>query len=280
MKITIIGLGLIGGSFGLALRRLTGYETIGYDKNTDHRQSADKLGLVNKTVDSVDEAIRDADLIILSVPVDSIESLVLETLDKISPNQYVVDFGSTKESICQAVKKHPRRRNFLAAHPIAGTEHSGPGAAIENLFQDKVMILCEEKSTSKGLVQLFRGLCADMHMKVSMLSAKDHDRHLGYVSNLSHAISFALSNAVQGAEKTDKRLLELAGSGFESTVRLAKSSPEMWTPIFLKNKEYVLESLHNFSNEIHEIMNFVEEEDSKGLETYLTNGRKIRKILR
>ncbi len=280
MKVSIIGLGLIGGSFGLALKSIGEVHITGWDQNPANLRKALELGLIDQKAHSVEECFSESDWIFLAIPVDAIETLLPGFLDRLREDQWVVDFGSTKEAICQTVEDHNLRRQFLAAHPIAGTEYSGPESAFSSLFQDKTMIICESEKTSDSLVEAFSSLCRSLSMKLSYLSARDHDKHLAYVSHLSHVIAFGLSNAVLSEEKEDNRILDLAGSGFDSTVRLAKSSPEMWTPIFIKNRRFLLEAIDNFMKETGKIRDFLSREESEEIFKFLQNGREIRKILK
>ncbi len=280
MNISIIGLGLIGGSFGLALKNSFDHLTIfGWDNDSANLNKALDLGLVDHGLGSLDEALRRADRIYLAIPVDAIEALLPEVLNNISDDQCVIDFGSTKGSICEQVKDHPRRHQFVAAHPIAGTEYSGPDAAFAGLLPEKVMIICDREMSEKKFIDEFEGLCTSLQMKTAYLNSEDHDRHLAYVSHLSHAIAYGLSNTVLEEEKSDNKILELAGSGFASTVRLAKSSPDMWTPIFFKNRKFILEGLENYLKDLNRFRDLLEEKDVDGLHDFLNRGREIRKIL-
>ncbi len=279
MNISIIGLGLIGGSFGLALKEHTDFRIRGWDINQKNLKKAKELGIVDEIESTLDGVIPNADLIVLAIPVDQIEELLPSILDKIEQHQFVVDFGSTKAAICRNVKDHTNRNRFLAAHPIAGTEYSGPEAAFLGLYKDKMMILCDPDFSDGGIVEQFKMICSSIGMNCIELSSEDHDKHLAYVSHLSHVIAFGLSNTVLEIEKEDNRILELAGSGFASTVRLAKSDPAMWVPIFLKNREHVLEGLNRYLKDMKNFKDFLESENEQELTKFLESGRKIRKIL-
>ncbi|XOV91421.1 MAG: prephenate dehydrogenase [Bacteroidota bacterium] len=281
MKILFIGTGLIGGSFSLALqeKKVLG-QAGGYSRNPINLDKSISLGIIQKKFLTLEEGISWADWIILSIPVDAIVKLLPAILDQINSNQAVIDFGSTKGSICEVVRNHKNRSRFIAAHPIAGTEYSGPEAAFPNLFEKKSMLICERELTDSELMQRFEKLCIDLTMKVDFLSATDHDRHLAYISHLSHVTSYALSNAVLDKEKDGSVILEMAGSGFASTVRLAKSSPEMWAPIFLDNKKMVMEALSQYTNHLTKFQQLLENDDIEGLLTFLREGREIGKILK
>ena len=280
MKTTIVGLGLIGGSFGLAMPRKPGDEITGWDSSKENLDQALELGIVDMGASSLEEALEAADAIYLAIPVDQIVATLPMVMDGLQPSQFVCDFGSTKLDITRAVNGHPKRGRYLAAHPIAGTEYSGPGAAFRALYNQKVMIICEEELTDKDVVKHFESICQALSMKTVYLSSEDHDRHLAYVSHLSHVIAYGLSNTVLEEEKGDNRILELAGSGFESTVRLAKSSPEMWVPIFLQNRVFLLEGLDNYLNDLQTFKTHLEGKDHEALIDFLAKGRKIRKILK
>lgn len=280
MKFSIIGLGLIGGSYALSLKKRFEDLTIyGWDNEPSHLEKAAELGIIDHSCKSMDEAIRVGGWILVAIPVSVIEQQLPTILDKIQPGQVIIEMGSTKDTICKAVADHPKRNQFIAAHPISGTEYSGPEAAFDSLFEDKVMIVCEEEKTSVEHIDAFRKQCKALGMSTTYLDAEEHDVHLAYVSHLSHVISFGLSKTVLEKEEDEKKILDLAGSGFASTVRLAKSSPEMWTPIFLKNRKAVLESLDHYLEHIQDFKRLLESENGDAIKKYLEEGRGIRKIL-
>ncbi|MEP1094764.1 MAG: prephenate dehydrogenase [Cyclobacteriaceae bacterium] len=280
MKISIIGLGLIGGSYALSLKkRFEDLEIYGWDENQGHLNRAVELGLIDKTCDSSSNALQKGEWIFLAIPVNTVEVLLPSLLDQLTENKVVIDFGSTKKLICDGVKDHPKRSQFIAAHPISGTEYSGPEAAFDSLFEDKVMIVCEKEKSEPAAIENFRRQSKALGMSTTYLSAEEHDIHLAYVSHLSHVISFGLSRTVLDKEEDEGKILDLAGSGFESTVRLAKSSPEMWTPIFLKNRDAILESLDKYQRRIVEFRELLDKKDESGIQEYLQKGRAIRKIL-
>ena len=280
MNILIFGTGLMGGSFALALRRVDPSLRIGgWDHSPENRQEAKRLGIVDEVFESQKSAVSWAECIILTVPVSVILGEIQGLLDLLREDQFIIDFGSTKNSICQAVADHPARSRYIAAHPIAGTEHSGPEAAFAELYHGKVMIACEHEKSAIEIVKVFVRWCESLVMGLTFMSAEEHDKHLAYISHLSHVIAFGLSQTVLDKEKNGEVILELAGSGFASTVRLAKSSPEMWTPILLDNKVSVLESLDSFMEQLGIMKKLIREDDSESLQQYLLEGRKIRKIL-
>jgi prephenate dehydrogenase len=280
MRISIVGLGLIGGSYALSLKkRFEDISIYGWDENESHLATARDLGMIDYTSTSIEDAVTNANWVILAIPVDTIQQKLPDLLSSLNKNQVVIDFGSTKKQICDSVKNHPKREQYIAAHPIAGTEYSGPNAAFSSLYEDKVMIVCEPEKTEVTHLDAFRKQCKVLGMTTTYLAADDHDIHLAYVSHLSHVIAFGLSRTVLQKEESDNKILELAGSGFESTVRLAKSSPEMWTPIFMKNKEAILDSLDHYILSMTDFRALLAKQDSAGIQDYLEKGREIRKIL-
>lgn len=279
MKVYIIGLGLIGGSMALDIQRI--YENaliIGMDSNENHLEEAFSLGLIHQKGNINDDF--DGDFVILSVPVDVALVLLPKILDNISENTIVIDVGSTKKPICETVENHPKRSNFLATHPIAGTEFSGPKAASENLFEDKVNILCEIEKTAykkqEKALELFRNL----KMRIRYMEPKSHDKHIAYVSHLSHISSFMLGKTVIEKEKDEKDIFDMAGSGFESTVRLAKSSPAMWTPIFKQNKKQIVKSLEEYIVNLSSFKSYLESDDYESIFNEMKNTNRIKEILK
>jgi len=279
MKVYIIGLGLIGGSMALDIQRLyENAEIIGIDSNENHLNEALSLGLIHQK-GNLDDGF-DGDFVILAVPVDVALLLLPKILDNISDNTIVIDVGSTKKPICESVENHPKRSNFLATHPIAGTEFSGPKAAIENLFEDKVNIICEIEKTAykkqEKALELFRNL----KMRIRYMEPKSHDKHIAYVSHLSHISSFMLGKTVIEKEKDEKDIFDMAGSGFESTVRLAKSSPSMWTPIFKQNKKQIVKSLEEYIANLSSFKSFLESDDYEAIFNEMKNTNRIKEILK
>jgi prephenate dehydrogenase len=281
MNVSIIGPGLIGGSFALALKkRLEDVTIYGWDQNEANLKEATRLGIIDIATDSLEAAIAKGDWVVLAIPVNAIEAILPTCLDQLKEHQVLVDFGSTKKTICAVANTHPKRQQFIAAHPIAGTEYSGPQAAFPSLYEDKVMIVCDESKSAPDAVSEFRKLCKMTGMNTTYLKAAEHDVHLAYVSHLSHVIAFGLSNTVLKKEESDEHILKLAGSGFASTVRLAKSSPDMWTPIFLKNKEAILDGLDNYLEQLTQFKALLEDDKEAEIRSFLEKGRAIRKILK
>ncbi|WP_374959141.1 prephenate dehydrogenase [Gilvibacter sp.] len=277
-RVVIIGLGLIGGSLAIDLRRL--YPKVlllGMDNNADHLEQAQDLGLVDSEATQNDLA--KADLVVLAIPVHATASTLSTVLDQVGDQTLVIDMGSTKAVICEAVAKHPKRRNYLAMHPIAGTEYSGPRAAISGLFDGKTNIICEVEKTSLTLQEKGQELCRQLGMRIRYMDPKAHDKHLAYVSHLSHVSSFMLGKTVMDIEQNERDIFDLAGSGFESTVRLAKSSPNMWAPIFSVNREHLLDSLNAYIANLEAFKQLVEKNDEPAMHKEMTAINSIKHIL-
>ncbi|PTM07294.1 MAG: prephenate dehydrogenase [Bacteroidetes bacterium] len=278
-KIYIIGVGLIGGSLALDIKRLQPEaEIFGIDHNEDHLKEAIDLGIINAKASIND--LKNADLVIVSIPVNATVKQLPEILDKISDTTLVIDVGSTKEEICDVVKNHPKRRNFLAMHPIAGTEFSGPSAAIHNLYKGKTNIICDVEETAFKLQEKALKLFNEIGMRIRYMKPKAHDKHIAYVSHLSHISSFMLGKTVIEKEKNERDIFDMAGSGFESTVRLAKSSPEMWTPIFEQNKTNVIKSLDEYINNLRQFKEFMEKDDFEAIYNEMKDTNYIKEILK
>jgi len=278
-NIYIIGVGLIGGSFALDMKKQYQNVTIyGIDNNPDHIKDAIVLGVIDKEATLND--LSKADLVIVAIPVDATVDLLPGLLDKVADHTLVIDVGSTKEDLCLKVKDHPNRRNFLASHPIAGTEFSGPSAAINDLFQGKTIIICDVEETAFKLQEKALKLFKDLGMRIRYMKPKSHDKHIAYMSHLSHISSFMLGKTVIEKEKNERDIFDMAGSGFESTVRLAKSSPEMWTPIFKQNKTNVIETLDEYISNLKQFKRLMEEEDFDGIYNEMKNTNYIKQILK
>ncbi|PRD46294.1 prephenate dehydrogenase [Sphingobacterium haloxyli] len=279
MNITIIGIGLIGGSIGIRLKETQfGEKIIGVEKNEANAKKALQFGLVDE-IQSLDDAIASSKIIILTVPVDAIMNILPNILDKVT-DQVVVDMGSTKTNILRLIADHPNRGRYIAAHPMAGTEYSGPEAAIPNLYKDKVMVYVEAFRTDEDAFERADALTEQLEMKTTFMTAEEHDMHTAYVSHISHLTSFALALTVLEKEKSQGRIFELAGSGFESTVRLAKSSPDMWTPIFKQNRDNVLEVLEEHIKQLQNLYTKLEKEDYEGLHKLIKKSNKIKRIIK
>ena len=277
-KAVIIGLGLIGGSFALELKKRLQYTVVGIDKNPQHLQEALALGIISEAIDY--SQIADADLVLVAVPVNRIAQVVHEVLDHVGQNTLVMDVGSVKESICKEVAQHPRRSQFVAAHPMAGTEYSGPQAALYDLFDGKVMALCEVEKSNWKLLDRALDISKALNMRVKMMSPTDHDLHTAYVSHLSHVSSFMLGKTVLEIEKDEAQIFDLASTGFASTVRLAKSHPQMWTPIFLENKTNVLKALTEYIKNLENFKHLLETDRADAITQNIKEANYIRKILK
>jgi prephenate dehydrogenase len=278
MNIYVIGIGLIGGSMVLDIKTLYPEATIyGIDTNESHLAEAIALGVVDAGV-TFDDLI-DADFVIVSVPVDVALTVLPKVLDSIGDNTIVFEVGSTKTPICEAVSNHPKRRNFIATHPIAGTEFSGPSAAIKGLFKGKTNIICEVERTAFKLQEKALELFAEMGMRIRYMDPKSHDKHIAYVSHLSHISAFMLGKTVIDKEKHEQDIFDMAGSGFESTVRLAKSSPAMWTPIFKQNRKQVVKTLEEYISNLSKFKELLEKEDYDAIYNEMQSVNKIKEIL-
>ena len=278
-KVYIIGVGLIGGSLALDIKKLNPNAIVfGVDKNQAHIEEALSLNVIDKKANLED--IEDADLVVISIPVDATVTMLSEILDLVSEDTVVFDVGSTKVAICEVVKDHPKRRNFLAAHPIAGTEFSGPSAAIHGLYKGKTNIICEVEETAFKLQEKALKLFSDMGMRIRYMKPKAHDKHIAYVSHLSHISAFMLGKTVIEKEKNERDIFDMAGSGFESTVRLAKSSPEMWTPIFEQNKKNVVKTLDEYISNLKHFKSLIEDNKFESVNQEMKNTNRIKKILK
>ena len=247
MTITVVGLGLIGGSMALSLKENNFVKTlIGVDNNPEHSEKALQLGLIDSLA-SLKDAVAQSDIIIIATPVNTLTSILPEILDLITENQIVIEVGSTKKPIIDAVKNHPNRQNFVATHPMAGTEFSGPEAAVRHLFDGKMCVLCDIQDSKAELVEIIKKMYSDgLKMNIIFMESNAHDIHTAYISHISHICSFALASTVLAKEKDEESIFNLASTGFESTVRLAKSNPETWIPIFKQNQENIIDVLDEY----------------------------------
>ena len=279
MIVGIIGLGLIGGSIGLDLRSLSSvHQVIGFDAKSEHQECARRTKIVDRIVDKY-ELYRSADLIILAVPVDVAVHLLPEVLDHISEGQIVTDVGSSKAGICAAIQEHSMCHRFVAGHPIAGTENNGPVHAKKGLFQKKMGILCSLDNTDSNALEVVTGIYQQLGMTVKIMNPEDHDRHLAYVSHLSHITSFALGLTVLDLEKDEEKIAELAGSGFESTVRLAKSSADMWQPVFLENAENILVALTEYIEHLNTFKLLLQDRKMESIQEFMKRANNVGRIL-
>jgi len=278
MNVFIVGTGLIGGSFSLDIQEAYPEAKIfGIDQSEEHLAKAEFLGLVHQKA-SIEE-LDQADLVFVTVPVDVSLQLIPIVLDAVNEDAVVIDAGSTKESICHTVSDHPKRRNFLAAHPIAGTEFSGPTAAVQGLYKGKTNIICEIEKTAFKLQERALEVFEKIGMRIRYMDPTAHDKHIAYVSHLSHISSFMLGKTVIEKEKNERDIFDMAGSGFESTVRLAKSSPAMWTPIFEQNKANVIETLDEYIRNLERFKTLMEENNFEAIFSEMENTNRIQQIL-
>lgn len=246
MKVAIVGLGLIGGSFAIDMRA-EGFADfiVGVEQNEEYIRLARNRGFCDD-IQTLDEALKSSELVILAVPVDVIKKLLPLVLDKIGPAVTVTDVGSTKELICKQIENHPRRHQFVASHPMAGTEYSGPLAAMRGLFSGRTTVICEPELSGAPDLRRIDALYDALGMRKVYMTPAEHDLQTAYISHLSHISSFVLANTVLDKERDVTTIFDLAGGGFESTVRLAKSSPDMWKPIFEQNREHILSAVNAY----------------------------------
>jgi prephenate dehydrogenase len=279
MKIAIIGTGLIGGSLALDLQSVFRQATIlGIDSADAHLDEALNLGIIHQKATL--EEVAHADLVFVAIPVDAALEIVPRVLDLVPDHSLVIETGSTKKPICERVEKHPKRRNFMATHPIAGTEFSGPSAAVKGLFSGKTNIICEIEMTTFRLQEKALFLFREIGMNIRYMEPKSHDKHIAYVSHLSHISSFMLGKTVIEKEKHERDIFDMAGSGFESTVRLAKSSPQMWTPIFKQNRKHVAKSLDEYIANLQQFKSLLESEDYEAIYNEMQGVNRIKEILK
>ena len=278
MNVFVIGIGLIGGSMVLDIKKKYPEAVIyGIDTNVEHLEKAIELGVID--IKATFEDLERAEIVIVSIPVDVQLEVMPMVLDLVSDDTLVFDVGSTKEDICKVLEKHPKRRNYLAAHPIAGTEFSGPTAAHNGLFDQKTNIICEVEKTAFKLQEKALDIFAKLGMRIRYMDAKSHDKHIAYVSHLSHISAFMLGKTVIEKEKNERDIFDMAGSGFASTVRLAKSSPAMWTPIFEQNKTNVIETLEEYINNLQQFKELMIQNDFTEIHNEMESTNHIKQIL-
>ena len=279
MRISIIGIGLIGGSMALALKE-KGFadKVIGVDANKLHCEKALELGLVDE-IKELKEAVLASDLIILAIPINAAEALLPVVLD-LCDKQVVMDVGSTKKTICESVANNRHRGRFVATHPMWGTEYSGPEAAVKGAFEDKAAVICSKEDSDADAVALVEKVYDVLGMHLVYMNAEAHDVHVAYVSHISHITSFALANTVLEKEREEDAIFELASGGFESTVRLAKSNPAMWVPIFMQNRDNVLDVLNEHIAQLRKFKACLEKENFDYLKELIENANGIKRILK
>ena len=278
MNIGVIGLGLIGGSFALAAKEhLEDVVLYGADQNQAHLEEAIESGIVDQSLSP--KLYPKMDVMILAIPVNAASLLILNILDQINDNALLFDAGSTKASICKIVSLHPKRNQFLATHPIAGTEFSGPSAAFADLYVNQTQILCEAQKTRPDLLEWAVQFFRLMKMNIEEMDPQAHDQHIAYVSHISHISSFMLGKTVMEKEQDERTIFDMAGSGFASTVRLAKSSPEMWTPIFEQNSVNILEVLNEYIANLKEFKKLLENKNWSAMHEQMQEINAIKTIL-
>lgn len=281
MKVGIIGLGLIGGSMAVDLRR-RGFadEVLGVESDPVNAAAAEKIGLADRIV-SFGECVDEADLVVLAVPVGTAVKMLPQVLDRFAgQKKVVIDVCSTKEQLARAVKYHPERRRYVGTHPMAGTEYSGPWAAMPGLFDGHAGIICDAQESDPAAVRTVERLYETLNMRTIYMDSSSHDVHTAYVSHISHVTSFALALTVLDKEKDEKHIFDLASGGFSSTVRLAKSSPDMWTPILTQNRDNVLHVIDTYIDKMQAFRTAIEEGDEDAIRGLIEESNKIRRIIR
>ena len=278
--ITIVGVGLISGSFALAMKE-KGFakKIIGVSRTEVSLQKAKELGIIDEAL-PLEEAVKKSDFIYVAIPVDVTVPVMKQIMDLITDKQMVADAGSTKFVLCDALKDHPMRHRFIATHPMWGTEYSGPEAAVRGAFDGRACVICEKEKTDADVVVTVENMYKTLGMHMVYMDAHSHDIHAAYISHISHITSFALANTVLEKEKEEDAIFELAGGGFESTVRLAKSNPAMWAPIFMQNRENVLDVLNEHISQLRKFKVSLEKENLEYLIELMENANKIKRILK
>ncbi len=280
MTITVVGVGLIGGSMALSLKKEKIVDkVIGVSRTEKSLNKALERGLIDEKA-CMEEAVSQSDLIILAVPMGALQNLLPTVLDQVKGGQVVIDVGSTKLEFLKQIKDHPMRSHFVATHPMAGTEYSGPEAAVEGLFEGKTVVLCDVEDSDEEAVEQVKKLYETLKMKIIYMNAEAHDMHAAYVSHISHISSFALALTVLEKEKEEEHIFDLASGGFESTVRLAKSSPDMWAPIFMQNRYNVLDVLYEMIFQLKKMKQMLIDQDEEGFHKLIEDANKIKRILK
>lgn len=278
-KIAIVGVGLIGGSLAIRLHeKKISSRLIGVDVNEQHLEKALELELVDEVL-PMNEAITNADVVVLAIPVDKLVLLLPSIMDKID-QQIVIDLGSTKAQLINSIKDHPKRGRYVATHPMWGTEYSGPQAAVRGAYENKAVIICNPQDSDKDALEWTKAMYKKIGMHLLEMEGNAHDLHAAYVSHISHITSFALANTVLEKEKEEQAIFEMASAGFESTVRLAKSNPAMWVPIFMQNKENVLDVLTEHIAQLTKFKESIEKGDGRLLQQLIEEANQIRRIIR
>ncbi len=284
MKVGIIGLGLIGGSMAIELKR-KGFasEVLGVENEPVNAAAAEKMGLVDRIMD-LDECVSQADVVVLAIPVGAAVKLLPKILDSFTRQgdrkKIVMDVCSTKEQLARSVRYHQARSQYVASHPMAGTEYSGPWAAMPGLFDGHACIICDSEESSARAVKTVEELYTALNMRLIYMNSSNHDVHTAYVSHISHVTSFALALTVLDKEKDEKHIFDLASGGFSSTVRLAKSSPDMWTPILSQNRDNVLHVMDTYIEKMQAFREAIADGDEDGVRRLIEDANKIKRIIR
>ncbi len=278
MKICIIGLGLMGGSMAIDLKKRN-YAThiIGYDQSNLHAKTAQNIGIVDEIMD-IEDAVTSAEMVVLAIPADATLVILPKVLDLIE-NQVVTDVCSIKGNLAERIKYHQKRANYVAAHPMAGTEHTGPWAAKSGMFDGKAVIFCDAENSSEEALHTVKDMYDHLHMRPVYMNSFNHDAHAAYISHISHISSFALALTVLDKERNEKNIFDLASGGFDSTVRLAKSSADMWTPIFAQNSDNVVTVLDTYISKLQDFKKAIEENNKTSINQLITEANKIKKVL-
>lgn len=277
--IAIIGVGLIGGSLAIRLHeKKLSSRLIGVDANADHAARAVELELVDEIL-PLEEAVKQSDVVVLSIPVDTLVSVIPSVLDLID-KQIVLDLGSTKSQVIEVIKQHPRRGRYVATHPMWGTEYSGPDAAVRGAYENKAVIICDAAQSDADALEWVKKMYRKIGMHLLEMEANAHDLHAAYVSHISHITSFALANTVLEKEKEENAIFEMASAGFESTVRLAKSNPSMWVPIFFQNRDNVLDVLNEHIAQLQKFRDCLQEGDRNQLQDLIRHANRISRIIK
>jgi prephenate dehydrogenase len=278
-NVTIVGVGLISGSFALALKdKGFAKKIIGVSKTRASLDKAKELGIIDEAL-PLAEAVRQSDFIYVAIPVDVTITVTKEILDLVNNRQVVADAGSTKYALCKALANHPMRNRFVATHPMWGTEYSGPEAAVRGAFDGRECVICEKEKSDEDAVATIENIYKELGMHIVYMDSESHDTHAAYISHISHITSFALANTVLEKEKEEDAIFELAGGGFESTVRLANSNAATWAPIFMQNRENVLDVLNEHITQLRKFKSCLEKENYDYLFELIENANKIKKVL-
>ena len=280
MNVTIVGVGLISGSFALAMKQ-HGFakHVIGVSRTKASEQKALELGIIDEAL-PLEQAIQKSDFIYVAIPVDTTITVMQQIMDLVTDKQIVVDAGSTKYALCNTLQNHPNRKRFVASHPMWGTEYSGPEAAVINAFVGRACVITEKEKSDAAAVEVVENIYKTLGMHIIYMDAAAHDVHAAYISHISHITSFALANTVLEKEKEEDAIFELAGGGFESTVRLAKSNPSMWAPIFMQNRENVLDVLNEHISQLRKFKSALEKENIEYLNELMENANRIKRIIK